>query len=145
MVTIRNILYRADSTYATLSAEVASEKLPCPEFLLWYRFPLEYGDKLYVSGNPFLAAMLMPAMETGEDIHLEGKVSAKLFSGMQTLSLILKKWYPELHLISIHVDGFSIPAKGTRTAAFFSGGVDSFYTVLKNKDKSLNPKFDNNL
>jgi hypothetical protein len=57
------------------------------------------------------------------------------------LMQIWKCWYSHLHTISIEAELFDSGngAKPTRTAVFFSGGIDSFFTLLRHCGQEVRP------
>jgi hypothetical protein len=89
------------------------------------------------NADTFLAAALLPAMAAGARLVSEAPVSAALAAGTERIQTVLADWYPGL--ARIEVDAPTIPDTATRNgkgvAAFFSGGVDSFYTALKHQDE----------
>jgi 7-cyano-7-deazaguanine synthase in queuosine biosynthesis len=87
--------------------------------------------------EPFLAAALLPAMKVGQPLHVSGKVSPKLLAGIQTVQAILHKWFPEFQKIPVEAEAGVTEKEGNAegVGAFFSGGVDSFYTLLKHQDE----------
>jgi hypothetical protein len=122
---------------STLSAQVIYEGRRRAEDSLWFRIPGEYGVYLGNFGEPFLAALLMPAMLSGEALAIEGSISPKLLAVTDRIQEIYEQWVPGARRIAVR------PAKASLTpllepqeaeACFFSGGVDSFYTILKNRD-----------
>ena len=79
-----------------------------------------------------VACALLPAMRSGAGIDLAGPLSARLLSALPTVVDILKAWSPGLRSVSF--PGL-LPQAGRRSSAgrvgaFFSGGVDSCYTLL---------------
>lgn len=87
--------------------------------------------------EPFLAAALFPAMKIGQPLQISDVISPKLLSATQTIQDIFHRWFPEFLKIPIQAepglaDEVSHPAE---VGAFFSGGVDSFYTLLKHQDE----------
>ncbi len=98
----------------------------------------KYQDYFFEDASPFAAALLIPSMKVGEDLIIHGSISKKLFEGMHTVMEEMTTWGIGLHRIKIHADSV-IPDKvtPTHTAAFFSGGVDSFYTFLKHKKDQI--------
>jgi hypothetical protein len=103
-------------------------------FQLKYRVsegPLAKGPE------PFLAAALFPAMKIGLPLHISGAVSPRLLASTHTMQDIYHKWFPEFRKISVQAEpGLSDDVSRTAdVGAFFSGGVDSFYTLLKHKDE----------
>lgn len=102
------------------------------EFVLWVDVPARYGECLATSGNPWLIAMLPWAASLGEDIELSLPVDALLLENVQGILAIWKEWYPELHRIAIRCPIQPCQTlTATRTAAFFSGGVDSYFTIAR--------------
>ena len=121
---IRNWITR-DITGATeVSADI-------DDFRLWYRVPASIP--VVRSGDPFLAAALLPAMAKGETLVVDPglTVSPKLLENIALLQEIHHCWNPELKIVPISAE--TAPAKPLNEGAFsfFSGGVDSMYTFLK--------------
>ncbi|MDI6773265.1 MAG: hypothetical protein QME77_11865 [bacterium] len=119
-----------------LRAHVRSARLREP-FLLWYRFPAEMRPYLSVeNGDPFLAAMLPLAMRVGEPVRLDVGVSPRLLEAVETIQAIYRCWSRRLSPVPIEApvrsEGLSRPESPGRNSLFFSLGVDSFYTLLKN-------------
>ncbi len=87
--------------------------------------------------EPFLAAALLPAMKMGKPLQISGTVSHKLLAATQTIQDIFHKWFPEFQNIPVQAEpGLSDEVSRTaEVGAFFSGGVDSFYTLLKHQDE----------
>ncbi|MHB1213701.1 MAG: RING finger protein [Thiobacillus sp.] len=108
-----------------------------PDFTteLWFRAPEHILPD--PSGNPFLATCLLPAMKLGLPLRIRGTVSGRLLQSVGTIQEIFHKWYPELAIIPVmadDVDDSALP-RSTQSAAFFSGGLDSFHSVLKNHSR----------
>lgn len=105
------------------------------ECALWVDVPEIYAESLSETGNAWLLAMLPMAASLGEDIELSLPVDALLLENIQGVLAIWRKWYPELH--DVHIQCPVLPYQServtgaTRTAAFFSGGIDSYFTVAR--------------
>lgn len=99
---------------------------------LWVDIPEGLTEAISETGNPWLVAMLPMAASLGEDIELSLPVDALLLENVQGILTIWKEWYPELHRVAIRcpVNGYAEP-KSTRTATFFSGGVDSYFSIAR--------------
>lgn len=90
---------------------------------------------------PFLAAVLLPCMKTGEDITIKGIVSKKLLANAEKIMDLVIGWNVGFKRIKIDTSSKSVnhntgrfnKADKTEIGSFFSGGVDSFYTYLKHK------------
>lgn len=132
---VSNIRLINEQEYCQLQADVKMDALGGREFSLWYRFPVEFESFIDAScGDPFVAALLLPAMVTGEPLEVEAPVSPKLFDALYTIQDIFHCWEDSLTKIPVHVPERSFinnKATPAQAASFFSTGVDSFYTVLK--------------
>jgi hypothetical protein len=96
------------------------------------KYPNEYQALIpSEDASPFAAALLLPSMKRGENLIIEGKVSARLYAGMKEIIKVVSGWNIGLKAIDIEVAELSSDeANPSITATFFSGGVDSFYTHL---------------
>jgi hypothetical protein len=107
-------------------------------FELWYRFPAD--DHAFLdAGNadPFLAALLAPAMCLGEPLKIEGAVSPKLLRASKQIQEIYRCWQPALKFVEVDVaidtKREAVTSSGSgRNGLFFSLGVDSGYSLAKN-------------
>lgn len=98
---------------------------------VWFEFDSTIADELSLSGNPWLVAMLPLALAHHEPLELEAPVDPLLLEHAQELQGLWTSWYPAFSPIPIAAErGSAVEPFGNKTAAFFSGGVDSFYTVL---------------
>jgi len=103
---------------------------------IWVSVPREYGEYLTDDRyDGFLVALLYPAMEYGENIEIDGKVSKRLLRNINKfVQDILLAYNSKLHRINItakETTSETLPtAKHIGTG--FSGGVDSFSTVYDN-------------
>ncbi len=123
--------------FCQLEAWVTLESMQSDPFLLWYRFPLDYITAVSVGLNDaFLAALLTPAMALGERLKIEGAVSGRLMQSLPLLQAIYQEWNADLSIISVDSSGLDLSApdegRARRVGLFFSLGVDSFYSLLKN-------------
>jgi len=89
------------------------------------------------SVEAFAGIALVPCMATGNDCLLDRPVSAKWLAGVAGIQSTLSSWVADF--APIRLAGASprshAVAPGRGVGALFSGGVDSFYTVLKHKDE----------
>ncbi|MDE2027100.1 MAG: hypothetical protein KGJ11_00995 [Candidatus Omnitrophica bacterium] len=107
--------------------------------LYWFDFPIEENRYLTCAGDPWLVCLLPVAMTLGDSLEIDFPVDGVLYENSLKLKKIWKRWYPYLHDIELHVNvqnedlGFN---EGSgRCAAFFSGGVDSLFTLIKEKQE----------
>ena len=106
---------------------------------IWFRSETE----VVPSADAALVACLMPAMRTGGRLEVEAPISPRLLDTQREYQAIQRAWsfawkYDEEPLREVEVEAPArspepAPASG-RVAAFFSGGVDSFATILANPD-----------
>src|SRR5439155_24685128 len=85
----------------------------------------------------FLVASLIPAMSAGVALHVDGAVSPSLQLHLPTIQDIVSSWNGQFRKIAVKVAHPPCERQhgGTGVGCFFSGGVDSFYTLLKNLEE----------
>ncbi|SHI84779.1 hypothetical protein SAMN02745181_1028 [Rubritalea squalenifaciens DSM 18772] len=125
---ISNRQVTLENDLATISFNIESESLPNK---LWFNVPAEYMDLVADSYDAALLAVLLPAMKRGEDIHIEGAISGKLWHNlMLSYQLIVYQMLPALKKVNITASTLSDKNYGgSGVLAGFSGGIDS-YSVL---------------
>ncbi|MBA3723771.1 MAG: hypothetical protein H0W89_02640 [Candidatus Levybacteria bacterium] len=96
----------------------------------------KYENFVAKDASPFLAAVLLPCMKTGENISVDGSVSKQLLENMNRIQKLILSWKIGFSAIEIKATQI-VPDVHTpkHTASFFTAGVDSFYTYLHNRDK----------
>ncbi|KAF0180509.1 MAG: hypothetical protein FD164_1726 [Nitrospirae bacterium] len=100
-----------------------------------YWFESSHDYPLTRSGSPWLAALLPLAATINESIRISLPVDSVFLANAKALVRLWKSWYPWTHIDSIDAESESMSGKhGKPTASFFSGGVDSFFTVLKHPE-----------
>ena len=123
-----------DETVLSASVSFQGREEEC-----FYSVPLKYADLADLeSSNCFLVGMLYPAMRYGEDIHVEGSVSARLLYNLnEYLIPLMAICDPRLKRIRItagSTDDRGHPdAKAVGTG--FSGGIDSFATIYDHLER----------
>jgi len=102
---------------------------------IYFKIHKKYKDFILTDASPFAAILLIPSMQKGEDLIIHGTISQALYKNLHKIINIYVGWNVGLKPIKIKVDGFTTETESPKNiAAFFSGGVDSFYTYLKNKN-----------
>jgi hypothetical protein len=119
--------------WVRLSGQVAYDDGAAPSELYWFEVPERLVDFLTVSGNPWLACLLPLAVTLGEPLRICQPVDGALLEGVQELMQIWKCWYPHLRVVPVEAQTTNGEEgePGSKTVAFFSGGVDSFFTALR--------------
>jgi hypothetical protein len=106
---------------------------------IWFDLPDDADPRLTPSGNPWLSLLLPYAMQTGERVDLELPVDPLLLENARQLVDIWHSWYPELKAPEIHAPARRATPTAGRVAQFFSGGVDSWFTLLRHTEST--PRF----
>ncbi len=95
---------------------------------LWFRIDAEFGDLVTDTCDAPLVGLLIPAMAAGEDIHLSGAISERLYYNLSApCQSVFRNVIPTLRAISLRPSELlpgRKPAAGV--AAGFTGGIDSF-------------------
>ncbi len=100
---------------------------------LWFRFPEAMAHTLNLSGTPFMASMMPVAAGLRTPLHVEGPVSRRLVENSRQIGRIWRDWYRfRLEIVPERFIDDNGPTSSGGVGCFFSGGVDSFYSVLKN-------------
>ena len=113
--------FRSDS-FLRVEATVAGD-------LVWF----ETGDAdVRPFPEAFISAFLLPAMFRGAPLLIEGEISPPWRANLAGLMKIFESWwgYPSIPILSAHRQR-TCPRTTGKTALFFTGGVDSFYSLLK--------------
>ena len=101
---------------------------------LWLRLPADLAPPR-PHGDAFAAGVLMPAMAAGLDVIVEGPVSPSLAANvtrMQELLVASNSRNPWTRVRRVSVEGTpdEAPAGPAAAGLFFSGGVDSMYSLV---------------
>jgi hypothetical protein len=96
------------------------------------------ADVVTTPGDALLAAVLVPAIALGEDVTIDAPVSRRLLAAVPSIGAFFASWVagwrPSV------VDAPAVDRSALRpddVAAGFSGGVDSFYTVLRPREEPI--------
>jgi hypothetical protein len=83
-----------------------------------------------------LVLALLPAMRLRRTIHVNGKISSSFVSGVLDYMTVIARHFPEFSPVSITADTYvqASPARLRRAASFFSGGADSFFSLIKGRN-----------
>jgi hypothetical protein len=116
-----------------LAARVRFERGTREEHDVWVEVP-ESGLALTPSADVFLAAALLPAMRGEERLLIEGEVCPRLLGSCAQIQDLFAAWVPGARPVAIEcaVRSGRALAPNRGVGSFFSAGVDSFHTLLKN-------------
>lgn len=89
-------------------------------------------------GDVWLLALLVPSMYAGEDLRVEAPVSRRILRAARELTRMFGRWHPKI-LRPVEIEAPQLlpsPAhdENGRTATFFSGGLDSWYSLQRDQD-----------
>jgi hypothetical protein len=87
--------------------------------------------------DAFLSTGLFPAMKSGGLLQLTGGLSPKLLKATEVIQDIFVTWLPDFRRVTLRASPRQNPGEGqgAKVGAFFSGGLDSFYTLLKHREE----------
>lgn len=102
-------------------------------FVMTFRGP---SHALRADGaDAFVVNCLPLAMQLKLDIQADAPVSATLLASLNEAQTIFACWYPAMQRVAVHApvraDESANSSSPVSTACFFSGGVDSFFSVMR--------------
>ena len=102
---------------------------------IWIDVPEECSADVADRLDAWLLWLLPHAFETRQDLVLDGPVDAVLLRNSHELLAIWSRWRPDRRPIRVVAEVADAPAPGhrpspSRTGLFFTGGVDSFFTLF---------------
>jgi lipid II:glycine glycyltransferase (peptidoglycan interpeptide bridge formation enzyme) len=121
------------STAITLAGQALGDR----EYPVWFETSEDVGGE----ADFLLPLTLLPAMVTGSRLKLPGKISSRLLSTAPKIQDVFCRWdekfqFPPQYVpVDAEVRRSRTTERASGVACFFSGGVDSFYTLLKNQDE----------
>jgi hypothetical protein len=104
------------------------------QFEIYFETSGELMGQLSRTANPWIVAMLPYALSKGERIICDIPADAQLLENLRGLAAVWCKWYPQFsppEIIAPVIPPSEASAPGRRTATFFSGGIDSWFTALR--------------
>ena len=109
-------------------------RMPDREFELFYQ---TNAGALWTGTEPFLAAALFAAMKVNASLHVATPTSPMLLRGVDRIQKIYGVWDRSLTRVPVMAEGGLpvAPSPDRQVACFFSGGVNSFYSVLEHLDE----------
>ena len=112
---------------------IRETKADIPEEL-WFEVPPDAAEYLSAQSDAAVLGLLVPAMEAGEPLHAEGRVSRRLLTALnEAYQAMLLPVMPHLKVVRVTAANLTDePAEGAQEVATgYSGGVDSFMTLLR--------------
>ena len=101
------------------------------------RFSFPPGEPVEARGGAFLALALPEAMGRGEPLHLDATlpISPVLLEHIGEVQDIYHCWNPDLQPVPVECTAVSPTPARKGAAAFYSGGIDSAYTLLAHQEE----------
>ncbi|WP_187969789.1 hypothetical protein [Aquibium microcysteis] len=129
------LAYAAPSPAAAIDGSALAVRLRCGGYDAAIRFEAA-GARLAASGDALLCLGLVPAMELGVDLRIDDEVDEELLDHASEIQSLLCTWYPGYGRIAVDARPVrrSHPA-GRETGLFFSGGVDSGYSLATARER----------
>lgn len=99
---------------------------------LWFEFEDIFAGRISERGDPWLLALLPLAFTLGEPIEIDLPVRPDYIDGVEQVMSIWSHWYPQFKPVRLSAPLESeLPVRpDRRIGLYFSGGVDSTYSVL---------------
>jgi len=127
-VKLRRVTRRIEGGRVRLCGDVERAGGSCLEL----RFSFDAADASLVAdtADAFVPALLLPAMAAGEALEIVPEVSPLLLQRLPRLQAIFSSWFPRYRTVAVSAAPHArSAARAPGVGAFFSGGVDSFYTL----------------
>jgi len=123
-----------------VSATVTWEDCDRPPLEIFFETEPEFAADIVANPNGFLVGAYFPAVRHRERrVRLDGPVSPQLRDGLAAVNSLYRRWYggERVDLAVESRAGYQAPypRRPARAAAFLSGGVDSLFTLRKNREE----------
>jgi len=123
---------------ARLSAVVLWERDAAARDEIHFLFRDTAAAAVAAPGDALLAAALVPAIVAGEDVAIDAPVSRRLLDHVPAIGDFFASWVPRWRPRGVRASGVDRSGlEPTVVAAAFSGGVDSYYTALRERDDPI--------
>ena len=126
------IVKQDDHTIVFAKIEMRHPTKSLPEYL-WYKVPSHYEQYLSLHSDAFLVPGLLAGMHFQEAIQVRGAISPRLAYHLDEYQSLLHFRMPKaVTPVDIKYDQLrTLQGNPTGIGTTFSGGVDSFFTILK--------------
>lgn len=105
----------------------------------WVEYPTAYADEISTDGNSWLILMNLLAASSGEDITVDHPVDPYLLEHLKAVRREWHAWDQQWKLTRFVCPNLKAMARtGQKTGAFFSGGIDSYDSLLRNNESPNN-------
>jgi hypothetical protein len=115
--------------------ELVSARVRTPQGLETIEFATP-GIPPSLGADAYLAATLLPAMRAGLALEVQGPVSPRLLRALPAIQDLFHYWSRRFRVVPVDASDVQPPeSAGEEAACFFSGGVDSFFTALTQREE----------
>ena len=97
---------------------------------VWFDLPERFESYVSDRGEPWLVLLLPCAIVARENLSLDLPVDPLLLYNLRGVQRVWQSWYDWAKPIEIEAPVLANPVTGTETGLFFSGGVDSYFSLL---------------
>ncbi len=122
--------------YIRVTGRVSYKNINTPPEDYWFEVPEALANGIGQTGNSWLMVLTPLAVFLKEDLEINLPVDWHLLNNLRQVMGIWQIWFPDLSPIAYRVncvDDFNL-GQNRREMAFFSGGIDSFFTILHPPD-----------
>ena len=136
---IENLRSEKDGNRVRAVATVKWEDSDRSTYELYFETDETFADGLSCNPHAFLVGSIIPALHYGEErVFIDAEICPTLRDGLLTVMNWFRLWYykPDQRLVRIEArtsSGVRKLSTPQRAGFFFSGGVDSFATLRKNR------------
>lgn len=135
---IENLRSDRNGDRVRVTATVIWEDCDRPAYDLYFETTEDFADYLICNPDAFFIGCAIPAMHYGETrLFIDAEICPEVRNGMVTVMSWLRQWYREgdgeLVRFETRTRGTVRRPAAERAGFFFSGGVDSFATLRKNR------------
>jgi hypothetical protein len=139
-IVIEDVCTQSADGSLELSARIVIEgdaRLPNLPERIWIRVPASETDAVVATADPFVPPAWLVAAKHGLDVRVPDGVSARLAGGLAVAGALYEDWSERLYgerfrVPALHALTVQRERRGDGAAAFFSGGVDSMFTLGHN-------------
>jgi hypothetical protein len=101
----------------------------------WIEIPGRFESDLSLSGNCWLILLTLLGALHDEDVEIDEPVDPLLLRGVTAVAETWRAWYGDTRAPQINAQtALREDGEGRKSASFFSGGVDSWFTALRHCD-----------
>jgi hypothetical protein len=99
------------------------------------RLFIEADAPLSSSQDWIVPARLLDSMVQGHALSVGGAISPLLQANLQSIQDIYRAWLPAAKEVPVNSATLASETRASGGSVFFSGGVDSFYSLLKHRER----------